>query len=127
MATPCGNPVFVLASGPRSGSTLVQRLLNSCPDMLIWGEHAGYLAGVVESFEALTQWQARFFLSRTGFVEDGYDQFLPNMVPLESELWDAAAAHIEALVGRPAASLGRPLWGFKEVRYGADVARKLHR
>jgi hypothetical protein len=124
---PSASPVFLLSCAHRTGSTLLQRLLNSCSDILIWGEHDGYLNRFTGSFEALLDWQGRFTGSRAGFVEGGYDQFLPNMVPQESELWAAAAAHVRALFGLPASTLGRPIWGFKEVRYGADVAVFLQR
>src|SRR5262249_17333128 len=42
-------PIFVLSSG-RSGSTLVQRILNSYPDITIWGEHGGFLKETAEAF-----------------------------------------------------------------------------
>ena len=35
-------PVFVISSG-RSGSTLVQRLLNCHRELVVWGEHFGFL------------------------------------------------------------------------------------
>jgi len=29
-------PIFVMGSSQRTGSTLLQRLLNSCPQVMIW-------------------------------------------------------------------------------------------
>ena len=49
-------PVFVLASIWRSGSTLVQRLLSSDPEIIIWGEpygDAGILPGLANSARGL--------------------------------------------------------------------------
>lgn len=43
------NYVFVVAPG-RSGSTLVQTILNSIPDWKILGENAGSLHGLIESY-----------------------------------------------------------------------------
>lgn len=39
---PISNPVFALSTG-RTGSTLVQRVLNCHPDLVVWGEHFGFL------------------------------------------------------------------------------------
>lgn len=47
-------PVFVLASAWRSGSTLVQRVLSSGPELFVWGESHGALeAYYVEPTRAL--------------------------------------------------------------------------
>jgi len=45
-------PIFLLGSG-RSGTTLIQRLLNSYPDTLIWGEHHGFLKYISKSYYLL--------------------------------------------------------------------------
>jgi len=42
-------PVFVLGH-PRSGTTLVQRLLNSYGDVVIWGEHGAFLKNIAQAF-----------------------------------------------------------------------------
>ncbi len=42
-------PIFILGS-PRSGTTLLQRLLNSYKDTLIWGEHAQFLRDLSSAF-----------------------------------------------------------------------------
>lgn len=124
---PSDRPIFVLACCHRTGSTLLQRLLNSCPGVLVWGEQGGYLNGFLGEFRALLDWESRFAGHRRTFLAEGYDNFVPNVVPEEEDLRAAAGAHVRALFGDPAARLGRPLWGFKEVRYGADVALFLQR
>jgi hypothetical protein len=47
------NPVVIMAMG-RSGSTLLMRLLNCSPDIMIWGEHNGFLTAFGRAFHALT-------------------------------------------------------------------------
>lgn len=47
-------PVLMLGSG-RCGSTLLQRILNSSPDVTIWGEHGGALKGIANSYFTLTE------------------------------------------------------------------------
>ena len=49
-----GTPVFLVGTG-RSGTTLVQRLLNSYSDTLIWGEHAGFLQQYSEAYNLLSK------------------------------------------------------------------------
>jgi hypothetical protein len=115
-------PVFLLASSHRTGSTLVQRLLNSCPRMMIWGEHLAHLSVFSREFRLLQEWGIQHADERDTFLQKGYDQFVPNILPQDTELVDAARLYVAGLFGIPAARLGRPIWGFKEVRYGAQVA-----
>jgi hypothetical protein len=115
-------PIFVLGSSQRTGSTLLQRLLNSCPRVMIWGEHLAHLSGFFREFRYLRDWENRHADERKTFLLEDYDIFAPNIMPEEYELVDAARIYIAGLFGIPAAKLGRPIWGFKEVRYGAQVA-----
>ncbi|HZJ49668.1 MAG TPA: sulfotransferase [Actinomycetota bacterium] len=115
-------PIFVLASGHRTGSTLLQRLLNSCEQVMIWGEQLGYLNTFVQGYGLLRRWESQFAAHRRRFVSEGFDDFLPNMMPTDVEIQNAARLHLYGLFALPAARLERPMWGFKEVRYGVDVA-----
>jgi len=115
-------PIFVLGSSQRTGSTLLQRLLNSSPQVMIWGEHLAHLSGFLREFEVLRDWGKRHADERKNLLLEGYDIFAPNIMPEEYELVDAARIYIAGIFGLPAAKLGRPIWGFKEVRYGAQMA-----
>src|SRR3954452_4776006 len=46
---PLERPVFLVGSG-RCGSTLLQRLLNSSPEFLVWGEHSGLLSHLAAAY-----------------------------------------------------------------------------
>ena len=119
-------PLLILAAGQRCGSTLVQRLLSSHPDVLIWGEHAGQLREVLAVAERLGGWTAEFGeLGRLGYARSGHQSFMANMTPEAVHIDDAVRAFLEALFAEPAAGLGRPVWGFKEVRYGLAEASRL--
>jgi hypothetical protein len=118
-------PIFLLASGHRCGSTLLQRLLNSSPDILIWGEQKGYLNQYIPIYRNLQQWERQVAGHRKTFLTEGYNNFIANMLPEDYELREAVILHLYALFGIPATRLGRSAWGFKEVRYGVDVALSL--
>ncbi|HST47692.1 sulfotransferase family protein [Jatrophihabitans sp.] len=121
-------PILILAAGQRCGSTLVQRLLSSHPKVLIWGEHAGQLREVLAVGERLTDWTAEHGeLGRLGYARSGHQSFMANLTPEAGAIDDAVRAFVEVLFAQPAADLGRPVWGFKEVRYGLAEARAFRR
>lgn len=116
-------PLLILAAGQRCGSTLIQRLLSSHPEVLIWGEHAGQLRQVLAVRERLRQWAADHGpLGRMGYERAGHQSFMANLTPEDVHIDEAVRAFTETLFARPAESMGRPVWGFKEVRYGLDEA-----
>jgi hypothetical protein len=121
-----GAPILVLGSGQRCGSTLVQRLLTSHPRVLIWGEHGGHLSDFIAMQDVLGQWDANVGVhGRDAFAKGGFDSWIANMLPGADALAEAARAYLLALFADPAAALGRPRWGFKEVRFGFAEAEAL--
>lgn len=118
-------PIFVFGCSHRCGSTLLQRLLNSAPQILIWGEHNGYLNDFFWNLGNLRKWAFQHNEERLRFVENGYDNFLANMSPDGESIQEASRNHLISLFALPAAKLGRKIWGFKEVRYGVEVALAL--
>ena len=111
-------PLLVLAAGQRCGSTLIQRLLSSHPSVFVWGEHAGQLHEILAVRERLVAWSADLGeLGRQGYERSGYQSFMANMTPEPVHVDEAVRAFTETLFARPAEGLGRPVWGFKEVRY----------
>ncbi len=64
-------PVFVISTG-RSGSTLVQRLLNCHPAQVVWGEHHGFLASLLGAYMQMSNpghRQATMFATQPAGVE----------------------------------------------------------
>ena len=111
-------PLLVLAAGQRCGSTLAQRLLCSHPRVMIWGEHDGQLRQVLAAVERLRFWADHDAVAaRNELATSGYQGFIANLTPERSHIDDACRAFIETLFAKPALALGRPIWGFKEVRY----------
>jgi hypothetical protein len=117
-----GGPVFVLTAH-RSGGTALARALNRHPDLMIWGEHAGFinklaeLDAVVDHYPPLTQiLQNRDLdghVARDKFNPDG---FAPWFNPFEQADWRAQCRlYLETMFRRGLHPGQR--WGFKEVRY----------
>jgi hypothetical protein len=116
------DPIFIFASGNRCGSTLLQRLLNSNQDILIWGEQHGCLRDILPASEAFADWSFDKDDERDTFRLRGYDNFLPNLSPPPEHIQRATQRYVEMLFAEPAAKLGRRIWGFKEVRYPVTIA-----
>lgn len=116
------DPVFIFASGNRCGSTLLQRLLNSNPDVLVWGEHGGALQSVLEGSERFGDWAYDHREHSETFFRSGPDHFIPNMSPSPERIRAAARTYVEEVFADSALAAGRHIWGFKEVRYRLPVA-----
>src|SRR5438874_131876 len=75
-------PILVLGTGNRCGSTLIQRLLSSHPDVLIWGEHGGQLSQLLAAGAGIHDWSNRLgSRARAMFADGGYQSFMANLLP----------------------------------------------
>jgi hypothetical protein len=123
-------PVFVLSAGWRSGSTLLQRLLISSRDVLVWGEpfhDLGLVQRLAASFARFaTGWPPDdHFLDRDKAPEELAMSWTAVAFPSAAELIAAHRAFYLALLGEPARRLGYARWGLKEVRFGSAELRYL--
>jgi hypothetical protein len=119
-------PIFIMASGARCGSTLLQRLLNSHEQVLIWGEQCGFLSSFILAIEELLDWKKRYEHHRQIYLTEGHNVFSSNLLPLEDEIVLAAQIFVQSLFAVPALNMEKSRWGFKEVKYDATVAMFLH-
>ncbi len=119
-------PVFLLAGGGRTGSTLLQRLITSTRQVLIWGEHGGMLLPHLRKLAGRTHsWieAASGYRMLDEFKTKSCNAWVPNLNPEPARLHLASRAFLDQYLGASARKLGYARWGFKEIRYGAeDVA-----
>ncbi|HEU4426201.1 MAG TPA: sulfotransferase, partial [Pilimelia sp.] len=114
--------------GHRCGSTLIQRLLSSHPDVMIWGEQEGQLGPLLRLGAHLRECSDGLGKrARDKFAEGGYQTFMANLLPGTGDVDDALRAFVRRLFAEPALARGRQVWGFKEVRYDRSEAEELHR
>jgi hypothetical protein len=125
-------PIFVLGSG-RSGSTLIQRILNSYSDITIWGEHGGFLKETAQAFFRILENRGNneFIFSDSHVTgTDRWDQALERKNKLDQwqawlnffsrqDVYTFFRRHVEAFFCHPAMGDDHT-WGFKEIRYGNE-------
>ena len=121
-------PIIVLSAGWRSGSTLVQRVLMSNEAVMVWGEpfaRSGLVPRLFDQLRSFTpEWPEPSYLFEN-FSGRLSDQWIANIYPDVGDLLAAQRAFLTQLLAEPARRLGKPRWGFKEVRLDGSHARLL--
>src|SRR5271157_4927438 len=124
-------PIFLLSTGLRTGSTLLQRILVTDPHLLLWGEPLGEMALVPRISEMLHQFSS-FPWFETSYIEDNLTSsgmatsWIALLFPPADDFRMALRSLFDRWLGEPARRRGFVRWGFKEVRLGATEASLLH-
>ena len=120
---------FLIGSG-RSGTTLIQRIMNTFPNTMIWGEHAGFLNQLSELYYFLKENPSlhEFSYQQEVDIKRKYSLTEYN----DSRIWQAwinwfRPGDLDDLFRNimentfcPEQFVDLRLWGFKEIRYGAE-------
>jgi len=122
------NPIFILAAGWRTGSTLLQRLVISSKQAMIWGEPFGPASIVNFMTEPLRRIPRELFGERFLDTNQPIDpavlstKWIANLYPTLDFLQAAHVNYWQSMLGAPARKLGFQRWGFKDVRLSIDHA-----
>lgn len=115
-------PIFILSAGWRSGSTLLQRLVCSGGDVLIWGEpydRSNLLQSLTRSLAPFSDvWPPAGYLQPSADLQALSASWTANLYPPPAALRAAYRGFLLGLFAKPARDLGAARWGFKEVRLG---------
>lgn len=124
-------PIFILSAGWRSGSTLLQRMLMSSGDLLIWGEPYGQTGAIANLASPLRTLTHRYpnpvflidrHLPKGRKPNDLSNSWVANLYPEMADLKQAHIAFFKTLFERPARERSIHRWGVKEVRWDLDLA-----
>ena len=116
-------PVLLLCSGQRSGSTLLQRLVSSGPDLWVWGEPGPGMHGLREAdlaLRALSDYRSHEAAAEVDGV--GSPGFIAVVLPSRGDYSAAARAWFDTAFADVPHRGADTRWGFKEVRLGLSFA-----
>jgi hypothetical protein len=124
-------PIFLLSTGWRAGSTLLQRVLVTDSRLLLWGEPMGEmtLASKITQIvnDSLSPLNLELWRSQGDLTSSSLaTSWIANLYPPGSDFRSALRGLFDRWLGEPARRNGFARWGFKEVRFGASEAALLH-
>lgn len=135
-------PIFIFSAGWRSGSTLLQRMITASGGALIWGEAGGALDNFADALVRYEQMLGpggqRYKYGFGGNGEKQYQQlritgkesvhkWVACLNPPGETFVDAFRDFFKTAYAAPAAELGYPNWGIKEVQSGIETASFMNR
>ena len=124
------SPIFLLSTGWRSGSTLLQRILVTDPRVLLWGEPLGEMALISEIATMLvrlpTLSQEDVYAENDAVFASLATSWIATLCPPGVDFRASLRALLTRWLAYPARQRGFQRWGFKEVRMGATEATLLH-
>ncbi len=124
-------PIFLLSTGWRAGSTLLQRILITDPRLLLWGEPLGEMAVISRLAEMISHsmsplklrvWENQVDANSSALATS----WIANLYPPTSYLRTALRSLVTEWLAKPARDRGFARWGLKECRLGATEASLLH-
>ncbi len=114
------DPIFVIAPSTRNGTTLLQRLINSCPDAVLFGEDTVIMKGIPFILNVIKD---RIYLKEQRTIEiqehfkkEKLDFDSNNLLPRGIGMWGASVVWVINVLEhcrREARKLGARSWGFK--------------
>jgi len=122
-------PVFIAGAGPRTGTTLVQRIINAHPEAWIWGEIGGFDLAErhwAESWESLERFRDSFadrdreLYRRLAEGKNLATEWTGGLVPPRETAIEAYRTFFRILLKR------KRIWGWKAIScFHLDLMRTL--
>ncbi len=128
-------PIFIFSAGWRSGSTLLQRLVNSGSSLLIWGEpysYSDYIRRMADTLKIFSNtyppdsFFIDYFLDHSKNFTGITEQWTACLYPNPTDLRTSHRKFFLTLFSEPAKKLGYDNWGLKEVRLDFQYALYLN-
>jgi len=124
-------PIFLLSTGGRAGSTLLQRILVTDSRVLLWGEPLAQMGLIPRITEAVSGSVDPHHMQEWRKSDNPASSSLPTswiniLFPPGDDFRSALRSFFDRWLSQPAKELGYSRWGFKEVRLGAAEAILLH-
>ncbi|WP_024335034.1 sulfotransferase family protein [Desulfotignum balticum] len=111
-------PCFIFAASWRTGSTLIQRLINASGEIYIWGEPT-FLPQLSDLYHKTTNQFKKVAWNRKAGLSDNVGNWIPVVSPSDARVRDAVGAFLTTLYQEESLQKGCARWGFKEVRPNA--------
>jgi len=115
------NPIFILSTSPRTGSTWLQRVLTSTGDILIWGENTTL------TFPYGDHWTPDIDVKDNNdlhfFKKHRANMRMASISPFFTDVFNAQKVFLESLYSDTAKKEGFDRWGVKET-YWTDITLK---
>jgi hypothetical protein len=127
------SPVIVTSPTARCGTTLVQRLLTASSNGFVFGEEIGNQLRVlttwfVDLMQQVERGGAAMDADFEAALKGGHAEWRPGLNPPSKVLmkgWVETYYQLPSTLADYAASIGRPVWGFKYPAYTRDMLRAM--
>lgn len=121
------SPIFILSTGMRTGSTLLQRILITDSRLLLWGEPMGEINITARISQMLSDFLSPSFLDwcrRQPSLDSPTlaTSWTAILQPSPENFRLGLRSFFETWLGQPARQNGFARWGFKKVRLDASAA-----
>ncbi|WP_027086221.1 sulfotransferase [Cohnella panacarvi] len=123
--------IIISAAVHRSGSTLLQRIVNSRKENLIWGEHQGVVTNFLDIYKQVRTYSLDYRKERNAYFgsDENPNVWTATMTPefpfVEQGVVESVRAFLNALYSQYRDS--HDTIGFKEVRYGEQELKLLRK
>lgn len=119
-----GAPIFIVSYTGRGGSTLLQRILSSSPNVSIWGEPHGTLTAIFDYSMSMFEIN-RMEITTAGhdeYKKYGYKGWIANTPPKKLDLLKFTKEQMKNFFSTG----GKKIWGIKAINWDSKFVTRMH-